>query len=54
MKRSQFVTASQEGEPKRMRFSDWIKRLGLLGFLFFLFKGLLWLTIPTLIAIFAN
>lgn len=28
----------------------WIKRLGWLGFLFFLVKGLLWLLIPYLIA----
>jgi len=27
----------------------WLKRLGLLGFLFFLIKGLLWLTVPGLL-----
>lgn len=32
----------------------WIKRLGFWGFLFFLVKGLLWLTIPALISIFAT
>jgi len=31
----------------------WIKRLGFWGLLFFLAKGLLWLAIPALIAIFA-
>jgi hypothetical protein len=29
----------------------WIKRLGFWGFLFFLVKGLLWLLIPALIAL---
>jgi len=28
----------------------WIKRLGFLGFMFFLVKGLLWLAIPALVA----
>jgi hypothetical protein len=32
----------------------WIKRLGFWGFLFFLVKGLLWLAIPALVAIFAT
>jgi len=34
-----------------MSFKSWIKKLGFWGFLFFLLKGLLWLTIPALIAI---
>jgi len=37
-----------------MRVPLWIKRLGFAGFLFFLVKGLLWLLIPALIAIFAT
>ena len=32
------------------RFKDWLKRIGWIGFLFFLIKGLLWLLIPYLIA----
>ncbi|RAK01932.1 hypothetical protein LX87_00046 [Larkinella arboricola] len=32
------------------RFKIWLKRVGWLGFLFFLIKGLLWLIIPYLIA----
>ncbi|WP_018622302.1 hypothetical protein [Spirosoma luteum] len=32
------------------RFKMWLKRVGWLGFLFFLVKGLLWLLIPYLIA----
>ena len=39
---------------KSMRVPNWIKRLGFAGFLFFLVKGLLWLLIPALIAIFAT
>ncbi|WP_266362329.1 hypothetical protein [Tellurirhabdus rosea] len=32
------------------RFKLWLKRVGWLGFLFFLIKGLLWLIVPVLIA----
>ena len=32
------------------RFKIWLKRVGWIGFLFFLIKGLLWLLIPYLIA----
>jgi hypothetical protein len=28
----------------------WLRRLGMLGFLFFLIKGLIWLSIPLMIA----
>ncbi len=34
----------------RNRFKLWLKRVGVVGFLFFLIKGLLWLIIPYLIA----
>jgi hypothetical protein len=34
-------------------FKRWIKRLGFWGFMFFLVKGLLWLIIPTLVAVLA-
>jgi hypothetical protein len=37
-----------------MRFKNWVKRMGFWGFAFFLIKGLLWLSIPALIAIFAE
>jgi hypothetical protein len=37
-----------------MSLKTWIKRLGFWGFMFFLLKGLLWLTIPALIAVFAT
>lgn len=32
------------------RFKLWLKRVGWLGFFFFLIKGILWLLIPYLIA----
>jgi hypothetical protein len=37
-----------------MSLKTWIKKLGFWGFLFFLFKGLLWLAIPALIALLAE
>jgi hypothetical protein len=37
-----------------MALKDWIKRLGFWGFVFFLVKGLLWLTVPALIALFVQ
>lgn len=37
-----------------MTLKSFIKKLGFWGFLFFLVKGLLWLTIPVLIAMFAD
>jgi hypothetical protein len=37
-----------------MSAKTWLKRIGFWGFMFFLLKGLLWLTIPVLIAIFAD
>jgi hypothetical protein len=37
-----------------MKVATWIKRLGFWGFLFFLLKGLLWLLVPALLAIWAN
>jgi hypothetical protein len=36
-----------------MNLRIWAKRVGFWGVLFFLVKGLLWLTIPALIALFA-
>lgn len=31
--------------------SSWLKRIGVGGFLFFLIKGLLWLTVPAVLAV---
>jgi hypothetical protein len=39
---------------EQMAFKHWIKKLGFWGFMFFLVKGLLWLTIPALLAFFAT
>ena len=36
-------------EPKLQ--SSWLKRIGVGGFLFFLIKGLLWLTVPAVLAV---
>lgn len=38
----------QENSPNR--FKMWLKRVGWIGFFFFLIKGLLWLIVPYLIA----
>jgi len=40
--------------PGNVRLRSWIKKLGFWGFMFFLLKGLLWLSIPALIALFAT
>jgi hypothetical protein len=37
-----------------VEIKSWIKRLGFWGLLFFLLKGLLWLTIPALISLLAT
>lgn len=36
-------------EPKLQ--TAWLKRIGVGGFLFFLIKGLLWLTVPAVLAV---
>ena len=36
-------------EPPPSRGGVWIKRFGVLGFLFFLTKGLMWLALPALL-----
>jgi hypothetical protein len=38
--------------PEKRKFpaSQWIKRFGFAGFMFFLIKGLLWLIVPALVA----
>jgi len=36
---------SEQPEQKKWYQSAWLKRIGLLGFLFFLIKGLIWLAI---------
>ena len=36
-------------EVMNSKIIQWIKKIGIVGFLFFLIKGLLWLIIPYLI-----
>jgi len=45
----------QENEDQNQTslFHKWIKRFGVIGFLFFFIKGLMWLIVPALIAYFA-
>lgn len=31
---------------RKVSFKNWLKRFGLVGFMFFLAKGLLWLIVP--------
>jgi uncharacterized protein YqhQ len=41
---------TSENKTKKISIIKWIKKLGFIGFLFFLIKGLLWLIIPWVIA----
>jgi hypothetical protein len=34
-----------ETPPEKKGWKEWLKRIGILGFLFFLIKGLVWLVI---------
>jgi ferrous iron transport protein A len=47
------VTVVAEGEPSG-RMARWVRRFGWAGFLFFAIKGLLWLAIPTVLAVVAS
>ena len=37
---------------RRCPLPPWLRRIGLLGFLFFFLKGMLWLTVPGLLVYF--
>jgi hypothetical protein len=39
-------------QNSKRNISDWVKRFGLAGLMFFLIKGLLWLLIPAVLAYF--
>jgi len=39
-------------DPNGRKGTTWLKRFGVAGFLFFLIKGLLWLTVPVLLVFF--
>lgn len=48
------IVSSHNAAERSMSVKSWIKRMGFWGFLFFLVKGLLWLTVPALIALFVQ
>jgi hypothetical protein len=48
--KGKYQTGNLEAGDKESGLIKWIKRLGFIGFLFFLIKGLLWIIIPYLIA----
>jgi hypothetical protein len=55
LKSENFKPMNQDKPQKRWeKLARWVKKLGVLGFLFFLIKGLLWLIIPALLAYFAT
>jgi hypothetical protein len=44
---------STTAKPTRLSLAcPWLKRVGVVGFLFFLIKGLMWLLLPGLLAYF--
>ncbi len=45
---------SSAGVSKHARMSRWGKRAGVAAFLFFFFKGLAWLIVPALIAVWST
>lgn len=45
------ASASAADAPACPVKSRWLRRIGAAGFLFFLIKGLLWLTVPAAIAV---
>ncbi|HRE56731.1 MAG TPA: hypothetical protein PLW09_02835 [Candidatus Kapabacteria bacterium] len=49
MKRINKTAVKSDSSSMGKTPQSWIKRIGVWGFLFFLVKGLLWLTVPTLI-----
>jgi hypothetical protein len=38
----------------RVNLKNWLRKLGFWGLVFFVLKGLLWLAIPTLVALFTT
>ena len=49
-----FMLLTPETEKQVDGSLCWLKRLGWLGFCFFLVKGLLWLTVPALLVYFGS
>jgi hypothetical protein len=52
-KPARFSRVQPEGVSE-LEIRTWIRRLGFWGFMFFLAKGLLWLALPTLLALWAS
>jgi len=48
------MESAENNQQPKGRLVTWLKRLGIAGFLFFLAKGLLWLSLPTLLVWFAS
>ena len=42
-----------EKQKRKFSFANLFKRFGVIGFMFFLIKGLMWLIVPALAAYFA-
>ncbi|MBK8809761.1 MAG: alanyl-tRNA synthetase [Acidobacteria bacterium] len=40
---------NEKPQDEKADVATWLKRVGVIGFLFFLIKGLLWLIVPALI-----
>jgi hypothetical protein len=51
MKMPQAEKSAPHNTPRKLH-CPWLKRLGWFGFLFFLVKGILWLTVPALLVYF--
>ena len=47
--RSKVDEFKPEMKNEKSRLAKWLGRFGLAGFLFFLFKGLLWLVVPAML-----
>ena len=49
---SSAAEAAGTESPSASPLVVWVRRFGVAGFLFFLVKGLLWLSLPTLLVVF--
>jgi hypothetical protein len=43
------ISPDPESNEKQSVFAKWLKRFGFWGFMFFFFKGLLWLIVPAVL-----
>ncbi len=49
LERSILDEMNEKPQGERTDAATWLRRVGVIGFLFFLVKGLLWLIVPALI-----